>query len=234
MPTIYTTKQLPPRDGREFYPTNRRLVIAALSYLDIPAPTRILDPGSGSGVWGKVARRLWPDAHIMGVDKYFHVGPRQYDTWWGNDFLAVDIPYQFDLVMGNPPYRKDWPERFVKKSYDLLKPGGTLIFLLSHNFTHSRGRANRLFADIRPTQINILAERPSFTGNGKTNAEEYDLFIWQKGFTGEAKVIWGFSYLGSIDRPANANRYRPPLPVGVNAESVAIPVFPRQLSFIGA
>lgn len=213
MPIIYTEKELRPRDGREFYPTQLELVESALDYLHIPAPARILDPGAGAGIWGEEARKRWPDTHIMGIDKYFPVGPACYDTWWVTDFLTTEIPYTFDLIIGNPPYRLDWPERFARKSYHLLKPGGTLLFVMEASFSHSQQRANHFWPDHPPVQVVLLSERPSFTGDGKTNEKEYNLYIWQKGYTGSTQTVWGFGYRGAIKNPINQNghRYTPPL-----------------------
>lgn len=200
MPIIRTTKPLRGRDPKDHYPTDPRIVRAALRRYG-PAPGypgprdpsfTILDTGAGSGVWGAVARQFYPAAGIGAVD----ISPRPVDLPWGiyhewrqEDYLTA--PYGgggFGMVIGNPPFCL--AERFVRKSIHLLADGGLLIYLLRLYFAGSQKRARGLFAEFPPHVIATLVGRPSWTQNNKTDADEYAIWVWRKGYAGRTAHDW--------------------------------------------
>ena len=187
------------RPDDDFFPTPESLCRVALRQLDVTAPQRVLDPGCGAGPWGRAARERWPGSHVLGVeltedrvnrahtagvfDAYNQVLPCDYLT------LSPNAIGRFDVIIGNPPFKLG--EGFVMKSLNLLAPDGTLIFLLRLAFLESQGRYKRLYSDAaKPAAVHILAERPSFTGNGKTDATAYALFVWHQGWTGQTALHW--------------------------------------------
>lgn len=96
------------------------------------------------------------------------------------DFLKVDTEYyEYDLIIGNPPYSK--AQEFIDKSLSLLAPGGMLVFLLRTNFLESTKRF-KWWQDKIPPGLYTLHKRPSFTGKG-TDATSYSWFVWRKGQT---------------------------------------------------
>ena len=115
---ITTDKVMRPRDPDDFYPTPAALIQTALQRVGElfgidDRPDTILDPGAGDGAWGKVARNVWPRAHIQGVELRTVAAPDAYDGWRTEDFRLFDPPREYDLVMGNPPYK--FAEAFVPK-----------------------------------------------------------------------------------------------------------------------
>jgi hypothetical protein len=76
--------------------------------------------------------------------------------------------------MGNPPYSH--AEEFVRQGYDLLSVGGSLIFLLRLAFLEGQARRDELFQDMPPYQVAVCSKRPSFSGDGKTNATAFAVF----------------------------------------------------------
>ena len=193
MPIIQTSGPLPDRVPLDFYPTPEKLVNRmaeeALYYLPADVPDdrlRILDPGCGTGVFGKAlqGRTLgWP--HIVGIE--LDPGRAVEARKTGAYSVVLTIPYAeyksrlgFDLIIGNPPYYL--AEAFVRQSLDLLNPDGTIMFLLRTAFMESQGRYHRLFKrrETRPTEVWSLVERPSFTGNNKTGSDAYAIFIWER------------------------------------------------------
>lgn len=185
---IQTAKTLRPRAAFDHYPTPSGLVRAAYAQL-LPAtfaPQAILDPGAGTGVWGAVARTRWQTATIVGVEIQPSAPCPAYSTWYaGWDFTrwALWNAYApegrtFDLVVGNPPYK--WAEAFVRLALALTRPGGYVIQLLRLNFLESQTRARGLWRELTPQAVWTCARRPSFTGNGKTDATAYAVYLWQK------------------------------------------------------
>lgn len=185
MGIIMTTKELRPRQPRDFYPTPELLVNAALNCiefqrtrLELPAP-KILDPGCGEGVWGRVARRLWPDAKITGVD----IEPGICEAY--DNVIRMPFPMgvngKFDFVIGNPPYSH--AEEFIRASLAHLHPQhGVMMFLLRLPFLASQSRGRGLFKEFQPKEVYVLCQRPSFTGDDKTDATDYCLVVWLNKF----------------------------------------------------
>lgn len=149
----------------------------------------ILDVGAGSGVWGRAAVSVWPDAsRLHGVEIRYLPIPDTYTLWFaGRDFLTSDLPYKYDLVMGNPPYKD--AEAFVRRSLHFTKDDGWVAFLLPITFLNSQGRA-KLFKEFPPRYVVPFSKRPSFSGNGKTKNGEYMSIYWQKGHTGKTWIEW--------------------------------------------
>src|SRR5262245_51336111 len=153
MTTIYVTRDtpLPTRRAHEHYPTERALIRAALERYALAKggePEYILDPGAGDGRWGQAARALYRRAEGHGGEKRFVPRPEGFDSWYGgHDFLTEFKPVWFyDLIAGNPPYgpKMDSGRRgpkgqkvlvplaefFIRIGFDLLAPGGRMIYLL--------------------------------------------------------------------------------------------------------
>lgn len=185
-----TTKELRPRDKRDFYPTPRGLVRAALRLIEARHIRTILDPGAGEGAWGSVASEIWPAAKIVGVDLNFPYMPPGYDMWFNHDYLgsSAAIYSGVDLVIGNPPYK--YAEEFVRQAIDDLVPGGLCLFLMRLAFLEGQDRGDCLWRECPPMSVHVLSRRPSFTGNGKTDATAYAVYLWGKGWQGDTLLKW--------------------------------------------
>lgn len=176
MPIIQTTKQLRPREKNDFYPTPIELVRVTLD-LVLSKPKHILDPGCGTGVWGRVAREKWPESYIDGVDIIHMVDSDFiYNQIYIKDFRDWKAISQFDLIISNPPYK--YAEEFVRKSWQSLKHDGEMIFLMRLAFLESQKRCKGLWHELPPDRVYVLGRRPSFTGNGKTDNTAYALYHW--------------------------------------------------------
>lgn len=186
---ITTDKQMRPRDPDDFYPTPAGLCDAALAILPPGfCPDRILDPGAGAGPWGAAARDRWgPAPYIVGSKLRTTTPPASYDYWAIGDFLTdpafapdpVSFPPMVDLVIGNPPYKH--AEAFVRRSLALTRPGGYVAFLLRLAFLEGQARGAGLWREFPPAHVAVCSRRPSFTGNGKTDATAYAVIVWRVG-----------------------------------------------------
>jgi SAM-dependent methyltransferase len=186
---VATDKPLRKRPADDFYPTPDDLVRAALTRCISCHGRDVLDVGSGTGVWGRVAREVWPDSRIVGVESNAaRIATSRaageldaYDLVLWADFLKARLPMGFSMIVGNPPYQL--AEEFVMRSLELLKSGGAVCFLLRLAFMESQGRYDRMFSgNARPGAIFPLVERPSFTGDGRTDATAYAVFVWYHEF----------------------------------------------------
>lgn len=219
MTTIYVTRDardaLPARRAHEHYPTEPALIRAALERYALAkggAPGYILDPGAGDGRWGQAAKALYPGAHLAGVELREVEEPAGFDYWLsGGDFLDFDPGFawvRYGLIVGNPPYgprldsgRRDakgrkvlvpLAEMFIRRGFDLLAPGGRMIYLLPLQLQAGKDRYHNLWVTHPPTLVAIVSPRPSFGLNTKgrrgTNGTDYGLFVWDKSLEASPSV----------------------------------------------
>lgn len=172
-------------DPNHFYPTPEKLCSAVIARLDedlgFSQYISVLDPGAGTGAWGKAFKKYNPKSYVVGVEIQEHFEEQGYDYYyWKQDFLKF-VSHSYDLVIGNPPFNQ--AEEFIHHSLSLTKSGGYVAFLLRSAFKESKKRWKTLFQEkcfIREYQ---LVERPGFKPNkdGRNSPEHaYSIFVWQK------------------------------------------------------
>lgn len=191
MPTLYIDKdtKLPDRVEFDFYPTPIELCRIVVSNLSIGYPKLVLDPGAGTGVWGRALREEYPNSKIVGIEIRDVSHPKEYDVWVSGDFLKMVKQDTFNLVIGNPPYR--CAGEFLNKSLNIIKDNGYIVFLLKLSFLESKDRFIKYYSKgLNPKEVWVSVRRVSFTGNRKSNADAYGIFIWQKGYMGDTILRW--------------------------------------------
>lgn len=72
-------------------------------------------------------------------------------------------------------------EAFVNRSFWNIAHGGFVVFLLRLAFLEGQERCIGLWRQAVPFSVLTLSRRPSFTGNGKTDATAYAVYYWQPG-----------------------------------------------------
>lgn len=186
-----------PRREHDFYPTPYGLAHAALTRLasdkelGIQYPN-VLDAGCGYGVWMDATKDIFPHALVHGID----IEPHVVGAYRG-DFLAHNAATLgqglFDMIIGNPPYSD--MEAFVRHSLEdsLLATGGLVLFLCRLEFLASKTRCYGLYTEHPPLQVWVSSRRPSFfstNGRRTTDAQDYAMFLWQKGHRGKTELSW--------------------------------------------
>lgn len=183
---VSTDRQMRPRDEHDFYESPEDAVSSYLAFnsnvVDGRWHSTILDPGAGTGVWGRVTRKLTKHCKIVAVELQERFRTPEYmqwyDEWHTADFLSLELPTRFDVVLGNPPYKH--AEEFFWKSRELATPNADIIFLLRLAFLGSEKRFHSMWDNrFNPTRVTVLNTRPSFTGDGKTYPTEFAIFHWK-------------------------------------------------------
>jgi hypothetical protein len=156
----------------------------------------ILDPGAGPGIWGTVARGIWPNALIHGIDIQEQPKPEAYDRYEIGRFPGDWSTTGYDMVVGNPPFNQ--ANTFVEESMRRLRPGGWLMFLLRLQYCTGSWRRDNLYHNYPLFLYGVYSRRISWRADGKrkTPPRDHALFIWQKGYQGS-------SFLDLIGKPGD-------------------------------
>jgi hypothetical protein len=155
------------------------------------------------------SKEYWPEADITAVEAREECEPILKDcgtsrvlmgSW--EDANLTDFPVP-DLILGNPPYEfaQEHLELALKRvrqpppppqapTYIPSAPGGYVAFLLRMAFLNSQARVSSLW-DKHPgfRYLLPLAERPSFTEDGKSEHSEYGCYLFQAGWKGNAEIL---------------------------------------------
>jgi N12 class adenine-specific DNA methylase/adenine-specific DNA methylase len=166
---------------------------------------RVLEPGVGSGLFAALMPEAIRDrAHLTGVEidpvtariaRLLQPRARIITS----DFARVDLPANFDLAIGNPPFsdrtvRSDRAYRglglrlhdyFIARSIDLLKPGALAAFVTSHGtMDKADGSARRYIAKSADLAAAIRLPERSFRAEAGTDVV-VDLLFFRKRKLGE-------------------------------------------------
>lgn len=167
----------------DFFPTPQavidQIIPHAICTLHNKRQPSVLEPCAGDGRILYALHEQVKDAKLVAVEQH-HVIPYSdcvYEAHIGQDFLTWQTKKQFDLIITNPPF--SLVSEFIKKSYDLLKIGGSMFFLARLGILAGQKRHRDLWTKFPPSNIYVMPKRPSFIGNG---TDRYDLawFHWTK------------------------------------------------------
>lgn len=147
---------------------------------------RVLEPHVGGGAFARALRGRCRS--IAGMDiNHDAKGFLECDRRMTGDFLAA-APREYDWVIGNPPYKgfEDHVDRALQEAPDVA-------FLLRLAALESRKRVG-CWSRWPLYRVWVLAERPSFTEDGRSDSAAYGWFWFRRGHRGEARVVPGWSW----------------------------------------
>lgn len=200
MPVIPTNKPLEKRMKKDFYRTPEKYVWSNIIEVEKLYPEInpvIIDPCCGSGVFGAIARIVWPKAKIYGVDIQSKdeilndpipdLSPEtnweHYDEiYFSQAFVpGLHLPLA-DIIISNPPFSDI--ENFIETSFKYLEIGGILSLIGRSNFLEGVGRANGLWLKYPLFQYNLSARRVPWPNHPKgqkkqSDYETYAQYIWR-------------------------------------------------------
>lgn len=168
----------------DFYETPSWAVRAVLPILPVKEGTRILDPGCGTGAILRAVGAAFPENEILGLEKdeaRFRACEASTDLpiMHGDFFSHAE---RYDLIVSNPPYSHAL--EFVQYALSLAPVVAMLLRL-----PWLAGQARADWHRENPSHVNVLPRRPSFTGDGKTDATEYAWFIWGTEHAGKWSIL---------------------------------------------
>jgi len=166
------------RNKNDFYETPQYCITNFLNHHWLDNNAVIFDPGCGSGAFPKALRKsgYLNQIDAIDIDEMIYRIDEVDNKYFGN-FIEFNPPYEYDVVIGNPPYCL--AKEFVKKSFEIVnKNKFEIIMLLRINFLGSQDRHD-FWQKFPVNDIYVLSKRPSFAENGKdTDATEYAFFVW--------------------------------------------------------
>lgn len=169
------------REGDAYY-TPAALASALVSLLPV-AGKACWEPHAGGGAFVRALIQNGATT-VVGTD----IAAGDWGPGW--DFLEqarAPLGVQVDWIVGNPPFRGF--EDHIDRALDLAP---NVAFLLRLGCMESRARVS-CWARWPLRRVWVLAERPSFTGGG-TDSAAYGFFVFERGYTGAAEVVPGWSW----------------------------------------
>ena len=102
------------------------------------------------------------------------------------DFLTWKADREYITIIGNPPY--SLALEIIEKCFEIATDKTEIIMLLRTAFLESKKRYK--FWQKHPLNgLYVLSQRPSFLGNGKSDATSYSFMVWNNSGKQEIKVI---------------------------------------------
>ena len=168
-----TNRNLPgnERKSEDYYSTPAWVTKAILPHINLRGP--VLDPCCGDGA---ILDQLPTFGIGIEINKErSEIAGQKHLVIYGS---ALDHSQQWPIcntIITNPPYVSALPFilRAIAQGFDDI---GDCAFLLRLNFLGSKKRAE--FHKNHPSDIFVLPQRPSYTGDGATDATEYAWFVW--------------------------------------------------------
>lgn len=153
------------------YPTPEWVIRAIAPFV---AGEQVLDPCCGAGAILDVFRER--GSRVYGIEisetRAEEARAKGHDVL-ARDALTVEWP-RANLIITNPPF--SLAQEFAEKALASVAPGGTVALLLRLGFLE--GKKRLAFHRANGSSVFVLASRPSFTGDGKTDASAYGWFLW--------------------------------------------------------
>lgn len=81
-------------------------------------------------------------------------------------------------------------EACVRRGLRSIYGDGAVVMLLRLAFLEGQARGRGLWREHPPTRVRVLTRRPSFTGNGKTDATAYAVFEWAAEPARQTQLDW--------------------------------------------
>lgn len=196
MPVVYTARvnELPERAKEDFYPTPYSVALGTVLMLKkmFYSAREVLDPGCGTGVWGKAVREVYGKQvrRIAGFDIRTIPAPQDfsYDYWMTGNYLEEKWSgfKGYAAAIGNPPFNV--AAEMIEHSFEYFKVQ-YVGFLLPADFLYTEKRMHHLYTKYPLRMMTGYAKRIPFTGSGNPN--NYAFYLFDRSWRGkEAVVSW--------------------------------------------
>lgn len=131
-PVKKAERELKGRDIPGFFPTPRPAVEEMLDRADIQPGHTVLEPSAGKGDILDALRERHPDAQAHALE--YNSTLRDILQKKGHNVVghdALDHVGQYDRIVMNPPFENSQDVTHLQKAYQLTKPGGRIVAIMS-------------------------------------------------------------------------------------------------------
>lgn len=122
----------------------------------IRSGSRVLEPSAGAGalVRAALARgadvdavelddKLWANLALIGTNQRFRAFHADFLKWTPLPLIPGNDPVIYDFVMMNPPFSRGQDMHHVLRAFEILRPGGTLVAIMSPHWAFATdGQSN--------------------------------------------------------------------------------------------
>ncbi len=115
-----------------YFPTPKELAAELVADANIQPGMKVLEPSAGKGNIADAIKNAAPDADLDVVEYNTTLANILEEKGYkliGNDIF--DITGEYDRIVMNPPFERMADIDHVRKAYELLKPGGRLVSIMS-------------------------------------------------------------------------------------------------------
>lgn len=153
-----------------FFPTPRVVVELLVDMAEICTNQEVLEPSAGSGSIADVILEEIPSAHLTLIELSSTLNDLLEEKGYQplrRDFLEFQ-GRKFDRILMNPPFEHCQDIKHVRHAFDLLKPGGRLVAIVSEHPFFGADSDSINFREWLPKHKHSIIPLPagSFTGPG--------------------------------------------------------------------
>lgn len=132
----------------DFFPTPEALAQRMVDKAGITEGMRVLEPSAGHGAIADAIKEAGGkvDAVELANDLAEILKTKGHNVI-GRDFLETTANGEYDAVLMNPPFSNDMDIDHVMHAYEHLKPGGTLVAIVSSMAGERSNKKNKAFAE---------------------------------------------------------------------------------------
>ena len=161
----------------QFFTTSPQICAVVETFLQSGCVQNVLEPGAGRGDLVRLIQAKHPSSFIDAIEIDKELVPidqarqSKYVQWIYHDFLKWPTTKFYDLIIGNPPYRRSSQGckqiLFVEKAFDLLKTHGEMIMIVPSDFfrlTQAACILKRMLNDGHFTHVHMMHDELLFDG----------------------------------------------------------------------
>ncbi|WP_420408676.1 methyltransferase [Hoeflea sp.] len=135
-----------------YFPTPRAVIDRMIDLADIPSHSScdVLEPSAGHGAIIDALSEVRPMATVTACEKWGtlrDILEAKGANLAGSDFTEFEPGTAFDFVIMNPPFEKGQDAEHVQRAFDMLKPGGRLVSVMSPGPFFRSDRKSEAFRD---------------------------------------------------------------------------------------
>lgn len=135
----------------DFFETPWALAEQTVERLELRDGLVVLEPSAGRGALVRAVAKVAPECAIDAIE----LDPAHTDDLRASlaavrtrDFLQMDPAEEFDRVVMNPPFSRSRDVLHVAHAFRFLKPGGTLVAIMSGGAAFREDKLSRAFRDL--------------------------------------------------------------------------------------